>query len=164
MSTLGEINEEILWRKSRAAILQAVLQHLDAFYVSNDAGEAELRLTHEDGGLVTEKHIARFMDDIASSFEAEVDELDRICGADVPELKKLLLPPEPEPEPDPEPEDGEEADDEADGSDSDEAEDEDPGEEAEGEEEESEDGSGPESDEVEDEQEGEEDEPSARAS
>lgn len=164
MSSLGEINKEIMWRKSRAALLQAVLQHLDSMYVANDAGEAELTLNHEDGGVVTEEHIERFMDEVTERLEAECEELDRICDASIPELQKLLLPPDPEPDPDPESDGDDEGDgDEGDGEVTEGAEDV-AGDEAEAEEGEPEEGDDTEADDVEDEEEGEEDEPSAQAS
>lgn len=76
---VGEIVDKISELKSRKALAQQLVTYLSSNYISSDTGAAEMRVTREDGNIVVEEHVDRFIDTLlemsneAASMAAEFE-------------------------------------------------------------------------------------------
>lgn len=79
--------EKVSELKSRTAVIEMLMLYLDANYLDDDSGEAEMSVTRDDAALVPQEHIKEFQAWLAE----QVDQAD----SEIEEWENMqLLPPD----------------------------------------------------------------------
>lgn len=69
--TVGQITDKISELRSRVAIYDGLILHIQSNYIRSDHGPAEMRFTREDNAFVSQGHL----ESATQSFYAEIDQL-----------------------------------------------------------------------------------------
>lgn len=76
MPTIRQAMEKISELRSRTAVIEMLMLYLDANYVDDDSGEAEMSVTRDDAAIVPQEHIKEFQAWLAEQVDQADSEIE----------------------------------------------------------------------------------------